>query len=410
MAWIDNETLQRLARELAEPQRLQDAAGLAGAGLQVPMAGLRARAARRELARIEARDGARSPAAKRQAALVAALDTRAAEAAATYARRSIEPPALSKEEAGLVGRVTRDCVPLAGVTLMALDPQNQPLRQTCTGRDGRYALALPGGVEVRLEAREDGKPFWRDDESFAYPAGFRGQRDIETGAATPICNPTGTTAGGTVQMPDLVGLDVGRAVRSIEALGLTLERVEETPSETAGIVLSQRPKAGAAVDRGALVALQAGARDDRPAARVGDLAGRRLSDGLARMAEAEVAPASITLVPGTQAAAVIRASRATAAGDAMHLSVAVPEGEAAKVEVAAALLASGEEGRAIGLDSPEAAVKWLRTAKIASLADAAAAAGEDDATLRKRLALEPRASVVPQRRALLSLATRLRDG
>jgi hypothetical protein len=410
MAGIDNETLQRLARGLAEPERLQDVVALAGAGLQVPIVGLRARAARRELARIEARDGAKSPAAKRQAVLVAALDTRAAEVAATLARRSIEPPALGKEEAGLVGRVTRDCVPLAGVTLMALDPQDQPLRQTCTGRHGRYALALPGGVEVRLEAREDGKPFWRDDKGFAYPAGFRGQRDIETGDGTPICNPTGSTAGGTVQMPDLVGLEVGRAARSVEALGLTLESVEETPSDTPGIVLAQKPKAGAAVDRGAPVALQAGAPDDRPAARLGDLAGRRLTDGLARMAEAGVAAASITLVQGTQRAAVIRDSRATAAGDALHLSVAVPEGEAAKIEVAAALLAVGQEGRAIGLDSPEAAANWLETAKIANLADAAAAAGEDDATLRKRLSLEPRASAAPQRRALLSLVTRLREG
>jgi hypothetical protein len=409
MEQFDTETLQRLVRELTEPLRLHEGAALAGTGLQMPMVTLRARSARHELTRIELRDGAKGPEARRQAALVAALDRRAAETADTLARRSIEPPALTKGEAALVGRITRDCEALAGVTVMVLDAQDEPLRQTCTGRDGRYAVALPGGTEIRLEVREDGKPVWRDGEAFAYPANFRGQRDIEIAEGDPVCSPAAGRDGSAVQMPSLVGLEVRIALQSLEALGLKPSKIDETPSAEPGIVLAQTPKAGSAVERGAEVALQVGAKDDRPAAAVGDLAGTRLDLGLRRMAETRVAPASVSFVRGSDETAVIRDSRANTAGDSLHLTVAVPDGDAARIGVAAEVLAMGEEGRAIGLDSPDAAAKWLETAQIATLTDAATAAGEDDATLRKRLALEPRASVALQRRALLTLATRIRD-
>lgn len=409
MAEIDDETLRNMARQLTEPQRLQEAAGLAGTGLQLPLVSLRAAAARRELRRIELRDGAKSPAAQGQAALVAALYRREVLTAETLARRSVAPVELSRGEAGLTGRITRDRQPLVAVSLMVLDAQDQPLRQTCTGRDGRYAVGVPDTTEVRLEVRDDGKPIYRDNEVFAYPAGYRGARDIEIAEGEPICTPTESGSSDALQMPGLVGMDLKQALRGLEGLGLKPGKIEETPSDRPGIVLDQKPTAGASITRGAEVALQVGAKDERPAAMVGDLAGQSLDTGLRRMAETGVAPASVTFVQGRKGATTIAESRASASGNALHLAVAVGEGEAAKIGVVAAVLAAGDDGKALGLASPEEASRWLEGAKVASLADVSTAAGEDDATLRKRLALEPRASVAAQRRALLTLATRIRD-
>ena len=407
---LDTDMLSRIARAMTDPQRLQEGAALAGTGLLLPAATLRTRSARRELARIEARSGGKAPEAAAQAALVKALAAREAGVADDLARRSAPPPQTGAEEAGLSGRITRDGVPLPGIAVLALDEKDQPLRQTCTGREGRYALALPAAIDLRLELRDDGKALFRDSKGFAYPAPFRGFRDIEIGKADPICTPATTDGGDAVQMPDLVGLTQDAAQKSLRALALKPGTVEMKPSEKPGIVLAQKPAAGEKVARGTEVALQVGAKDDRPSATVGDLKGSTLEVGLAKMAETKVAVASVTLLSGTDGEATVTETRSTASGEGMHLSVAVAKDDAARMKVAAALLASSEEGRALGLEDARKAESWLVEAKIGKIADIAAMAGENDAVLRKRLSLDPRGRVTDQRRALLSLATRLREG
>jgi hypothetical protein len=407
---LDADMLGRIAREMTDPQRLQDGAALAGKGLQMPMASLRTRAARRELARIEARAGGTSPEAQAQAALVTALAAREGRISDDFARRSAPTPVAGAEEAGLSGRITRDGVPLPGMTVLALGEKDQPLRQTCTGREGRYALALPAATDLRLELRAEGKAIYRDATGFAYPPQFRGFRDIEIGKADPVCTPTTTDGGDAVQMPDLIGLRLDEAQKTLRALGLKPGEIDELPSEKPGIVLAQKPAAGEKVTRGKLVTLQVGAKDDRPSAIVGDLKGGTLGDGLAKMAETNVAVASVTLLSGTEREATVTETRSTASGEGMHLSVAVAEDDGARMKVAAALLASSEEGRAIGLEDVRKAESWLAEAKIGKIAEITTVAGENDAVLRKRLSLGPRGQLTDQRRALLSLATRLREG
>jgi hypothetical protein len=409
MASLNNETLQSLARALSQPQRLQEGAALAGAGIQVPMVQLRARAARRELRRIESREGEKSPAAQRQGLVVQALDDRVARSAESLTLRRIPAPSLEKGEMSLVGRVTRDGKPLEGFTLVALHGQGEPLRQTCTGRNGLYSLALPADTEVRLELRQGAKAIWRDEQVAVYPSGHRGQRPIEIGEGEPICHAGEGELSENVQMPRLIGLEQKRAEEALAALGLKLEKLGTSPSDRPGFVLAQEPEAGTGVRRGAAVALKVGAPDGRPAAAIGELAGWKLGEGLRRMGEAEVAIASLTLVEGSAGSAMIRESRITAAGDGLHLTVAVPEGDAARLDLAATVLSQSEEGRALDLASPEAAARWLEAAKISTLAEAAVAAGEDDATLRKRMGGKANQGVAMPRRALLALATRIRE-
>lgn len=427
MANIDTDTLQKLTEALTSTERLQDGAALAGTGLLLPLASLRAHAARRELARVQVREGNRSEAAQRQAALAAALAARAGEVADHFGRRTGPQAEIGEGEAALAGRVTRSGTAMTDVQVVALDGKGKALVRTCSGRDGRYALALPADTDIWLEVRDDGKPCYRDKQPGAYPPAYRGVRDIEIGDAEPVCatdeaagptGPGGSSGPGApgagpapgpqaLQMPDLQGLPLERAARAVEALGLHLGKLSEERSDHPGIVLAQQPEAGAKVRPDSEVGLVVGRDDSRPAANVGALCGNTLNEALKAMAEREVGLASVTIHPGKSRTPSVREQRVAESGDALHLDVVVGGGAAAEVEVAATVLGASPEGLALGLDSAAEAGRWLAKAHIDSLAVLAEAAGEDDAALRRRLSLEPRAKVSGIRRALVATVGRI---
>lgn len=409
MATIDTDMLQKLAESLTAAPRLQEGAALAGNGLLLPLARLRTRSARRELTRVRMRDGGKGPAADRQAALLAGLATREREVAAQFAQRSGPQADPGEGEAALAGRVTRDRQPVVDAEVVALDAKLAAVRRTCTGRDGRYALAVPADTDLLFEVREGGKPRHRDKVPTAFPSAWRGTRDIEIGKSDPVCDPAAPAEPGEeqLQMPQLVGLPLERAVAAVEALGLKVAKVAQQPSERPGVVLGQQPAAGAKVAPQAEVVLTVGRRDDRAAAGLGELRGKTLHEALRAMAEREVSVASVTIVPGTGRTPSVREARMAQAGEAMHLEVAMGGDKTAEVDIAAALIGASPEGLAIGLESGAEAERWLAQSKIGSLAELVEAAGEDDAVLRKRLGLDARARVSGQRRALLAAASRI---
>lgn len=186
---IDNETIGQLAKSLVQPDRLQAAAGLAGAGLQMPYATLRRREAQRELARIVQRDGAKSAGAVRQGAVVASLSKREIQVAADFACRAAPAVQIGPEQASLQGKITCDGVPVMALDVLILDEKRGVVGQTCTGRDGRYGIAVPADHDLRLELRQGEKPVYRDKNSFAFPQGYAGTRDIDIGSADPVCAP-----------------------------------------------------------------------------------------------------------------------------------------------------------------------------------------------------------------------------
>lgn len=408
MATIDTDTLQQLAETLTATGRLQDGAALAATGLVLPLARVRTRSARRELTRVRLREGDKAEAARRQQALVAALATRERSVSEQLARRSGPQAEPGEGEAALAGRITRDGAPLVDVEVVALDAKLAPARRTCTGRDGRYALAIPADADLLFEVREGGKPKHRDKVATAFPAGYRGWRDIELGRSDPVCDPAAPPAGEEqLQMPALVGLPLERALAAVEALGLGEVKVKERVGEP-GIVLAQEPAAGARVAPRAGVALSVGRADERVAANLGELRGKTLGEALDAMAGSDVGVASVTIVAGKGRQAVVRDARVAGAGEALHLDVAAGGEPVTEVDIAAALIGASPEGQAIGLASGAEAARWLAAAQIGSLADLVEAAGEDDAVLRRRLALDGRARVAGPRRALLAAASRIR--
>lgn len=402
---VDDDTLQKIAEALVATPRIQDGAALAGNGLLMPMAALRTRSAKRELVRVREREGGKSDAAVRQAALVAALSTREREVGEAYARRAGPQVEIGEREAALTGRITRDGAPLFDAELVALNGQRESVSRTCTGRDGRYALSIPADMDLTLEVREDGKAQYRDKDPLSYPTGYRGVRDIEIGKAPPVCDSSGSGEDETLQMPGLEGLELDRAEKTIEALGLKLGKVSEEPSDRPGIVLSQDPAAGTKVVRGADVSLWVGRQDGRTAASLGDIKGRTLNEALKAMAKAKVGVASVTIVRGATQTPTVRETRVAESEDALHLEVAVGGEKAAETEVAAAVLAASAE--APDIDSAAAGERWLAEARIDSLETLGKAASEDDPSLRKRLGLSPRADVSGARRALIAAATRV---
>lgn len=190
MIKLDAETIQGLADGVsAGGPRLHEGAGIAGTGLLLPMARLRTRTARRELARTRHRDGGKSDAAREQGALLAGLVAREQNVAAQYAQRAGPQTTPGQGEAALSGRVTRDGKPLFDAEVLVLDAKLAQLRRTCTGRDGRYSLALPADQDVLFELRQGGRATYRDKTPEAYPPGYRGQRDLEIGKADAVCDP-----------------------------------------------------------------------------------------------------------------------------------------------------------------------------------------------------------------------------
>lgn len=411
MAKIDTETLGKIAEQLARPQRIQDAAALAGTGLILPFATVRSRAARLEWRRMEMLNGEKSDEAQHAARNAAVLARREREIAADFARRSGPDVEIGEGEAILRGRVTRDGVPVAGVMLVVLGEGGKPARQTCTDREGRYAVAVPADTDLKIEIREEKKPVFRDKEAAAYPPGYSAARDIDIGQAQPPCDtPDTEPPAEVIQMPALVGQDIENATKTIKALGLEVGKVDEKPSDRHGIVLDQDPAAGVRVKPGAIVSLTVGTRKGWTADQVGDLKGRTLTDALKAMEEAKVALGSLTIVHDGTRTPTVRAATPTETGDALHLEVAVTGADASALNVAAVLLAHSEEGRALELNSVAKASRWLADAGITSLDGLSDAAAEDDAKLRARLSLEKAQKVAGQRKALVAVTSRLRKG
>ena len=409
---FDAKTIQQLAEGMSEGSRLHEGAGIAGTGLLLPLARLRTRAARRELARIRTREGERSDAARAQAALVAGLTAREQDAARLFAQRAAPMATPGPAEAAIAGRVTRDGQPLFDVEVLVLDAKLQPLRRTCTGRDGRYALALAADQDLLFELREAGKAIYRDKSAQAYPAGYRGQRDFEVGRAAPVCEPAPPPdpTQQTLHVPDLGGLTRDRAAKLLSALGLKPGMVSERVSARVGLVIEQHPKAGEVAQPGSAVDLVLGRKDDKPGLQLGALKDQPLKQALRLLREQGLTLHSVTVRTGSTRTPLVQAAREAGAAQGTHLDVTVAGGkaaESAEAELLAALLLASPEGQAMGLDSAAKASRWLTRAKIASLKDLAAAAGEDDAALRKRLGLDAGQDLAGPRQALRLAADRI---
>jgi len=412
---FDGDKLQELAKALTATTRLQDSAGLAGHGLLQPLAGLRTRSARREQARLTGREGAQSDAVQRQSSLVAALALREQAIVAEYTRRAAPQAQVGEAEAQVGGRITRAGEPLfdAEVLVRIADKPEGAVARTCSGRDGRYVLAVPADAELLFEVREQGRASFRDTQGTAYPPAWRATRDIDIDGAPPVCDPVDrveTPGTETLQMPALVGLLLARAWQAVDALGLKAGQVLEQVSDRAGVVLAQAPAAGAKGPPGTDLTLTVGRDDSRPAAALGELRGKTFSDVLHAMADKEVAVASVTLVAGKGPTPYVRDSRVSDTGQALHLTVAVEDGGEREVDAAALLIGTTPEGLAIGLESGAEAARWLNEAKITALKDLQAAASEDDAVLRKRLGLEARAKLGGPRRVLVTAASLITRG
>ena len=259
MPKLELDDLQGLIKQVAA-DRLLDAAATAGTGVAAPLVALRARAARRELTRLELREGRGSAEAERVRGLVAALDRRARETGDELGRRLGPRAEAGPEHAAIDGVVTRGGVPVAGASVrVSSDGDHNPPEadpETRTTRDGRFSLRVLAEVAVRLAVEVDGKNVHRDEQALGYPGRFRAFRRIEIEPAAPDLD-GGKEDGRTLKIPSLVGLDLKRAERLLAKTGLTLGEVTEARGE-AGIVQRQTPEAGASGRPGDAVAIVIG--------------------------------------------------------------------------------------------------------------------------------------------------------
>jgi eukaryotic-like serine/threonine-protein kinase len=92
--------------------------------------------------------------------------------------------------------------------------------------------------------------------------GSSGTVGVQSGISAQISNAVRSATLGTVVVPHVVGLDQARATASIEGVGLQALAHIEPSARPAGVVLTQNPRPGVRLGRGALVGLtvSAGAR------------------------------------------------------------------------------------------------------------------------------------------------------
>jgi PASTA domain len=453
MAADQGDNLDRLAELLQQGGRVSDAIGLAGTALTAPLLAVRRRQAALEAARTESRlgpDHAETKERQAQARLVAA---RGAEWKQDLARQSLQRPDLA-ENAGLYGRVTRNGEPLGGLIVSALADGGEIVAHSCTGVDGDYSLSVSGSDPVRVELRQDKVAIFRDKTGFPYPPYRATHRDIELSRARPPCpdeepattpatkegggstTPTAMTpptagtstpnTGGTppkgeppkvepapqpagLQMPNLVGMPVSRAIETIRALGLEMGDRRSKRGKEPDLILAQDPGAGTPVERGAKVRLVISEAEAGPAKDIGDLTGRTLHQAVTEIGKAGAGIASVTVSTDGSKTPTVVAATPDAAGSGVHIEISTTGGNARMMDIAATVIGQSPEGAALGLQGKAAAAEWLARHKLTSLADLAEVAAMEDVPLRRRLRLGAQGDIVAARKLLQAVVARIRE-
>jgi hypothetical protein len=400
--------LEQLQRAFARPERIADGALLAGSALAMPLVSVRRRQARMEAARAEARLGADHPETKRRHAQAAKLATRAEQLSGEIDRQKLQKPPLG-DQAGLYGRVTRDGAPCPALAVAILDEQGEMLVHSCTGRDGGYALSFPPGKKVRIEIRDTDRRLFRDDGASEYPPYRAVHRDIEMSKAKPIC-PGDKPADykGAVQVPGLVGMDIGAAERNLRALGLAIGKRRTRKAEKDGIVLEQDPVAGTPVAAGSAVDLVVSKADEKPASRVPDLTGRSLHQAVGEVLKAGAEIGSVNISSDGGKTVKVQASNPDETGDKVHLHVSAGAGDSVMGNVVATVLATTAEAAAIGLGSKAATADWLKKHKLTNIDRIGETLAMEDAALRKHFRMKADEAVGSVRGLLQAAVSRVR--
>lgn len=259
MAKFELDRIDALVKGLTTA-RLLDSGALAGTGLVAPLVTLRARSARRDLTRLEMRDGPESDTVKRQTDLVAVLDSRSVEIVDDLERRLGPQVEAGADEAVIDGRVMQRGKAVAAATV-SIGVGDKGSSQAVTGRDGRFSIAIPAGADVRLAVAVGDQTIFRDDNALAYPAGYRAYRTIDLDDAGPVRD-DGVPDEGSVEVPMLIGDEREKAEKRLAEAGLKIGRVTLVAGKV-GVIVGQAPKAGAKVKLGDAVALRVGKGEDR---------------------------------------------------------------------------------------------------------------------------------------------------
>lgn len=442
MAMEQGDNLDKVEELLRQGGRIADAVGLAGTALAAPLVGLRRRQAALEAARTERRLGPDHPETKQRQAQARIAAARGVEWQQEIARQSLQRPDLG-ENAGLYGRITRRGEPLAGLIVSALNEDGGVVAHSCTGLDGDYSLSLPGRDAVRIELRQERVAIFRDKTGFPYPLYRATHRDIELSRSGPPCPDdepavvTDTKGDGTtttvvtpapdapptgeppkdqsalqpagLQMPNLVGMPVSRAIETIRALGLEMGDRRTKRGREPDLVMAQDPAAGTPVERGAKVGLVVSIAEPKPASGVGDLTGRTLHQAVTEIGKAGAGIASVTVSTDGAKTPTVVAATPDAAGSGVHIEISTTGGDAKMMDIAATVIGQSPEGAGLGLQGRAAAAEWLARHRLASLADLAEVAAMEDAPLRRRLRLGAQGDIVAARKLLQAVVAKIRE-
>jgi len=257
---------QALGEELRRVGEIADRVRLAGFGLSQPLLQMRRGQLEREVARVKSRRGEDHPEVARADAALAAVTRRAAVFDAELGRARVDRPVPKTDtSAGISGQVVRSGTPVEGLTVTAW-AGSERADFACTDRHGAFVLDVPSAQSIVLSVRDaTGAELYRDLSGETLLPGQQRYREIDLDrAGRPCPEPDGgpTPEPERFKLVNVVGQTEGDALALLRAQGLQVGEISRQPSpESPGLVLAQKPRAGALVQRGDQVALVVGEHD-----------------------------------------------------------------------------------------------------------------------------------------------------
>jgi hypothetical protein len=240
--------LQKLKGMVPEPQEAHGLVLLLGNGLGEAMAGMRARQARLELARAEAR---RSASLEARRADVEASDAAVRVAQAEIRRLRVSEPPAGDGTVAVYGHVLHDGDPVRGA-VVALVADDEVLVRIETDKAGSFALSVNSERALSLRISIGRKVVYRDDEATITPGPLAAYRLVELADSTTHA-PTRRAYGADEQpgpsrpLPKTGG-SLPRVLKELAARGVRVARVWLSASDDAAPKVTEISEVDGGVD------------------------------------------------------------------------------------------------------------------------------------------------------------------
>lgn len=308
-------TDEAFAEEILNIPPVADRSRLVGLDRTGLMARAKERSLRRELATKTAKLGSESPQVRALEERLRLQQAFRAQIQAETQRSEVVPPERRADAFILHGRVVdRHRIGQPDLTVSAIDRDGQVETFACTDARGSFTLTVPadenrGGRQVFLQvSNRDRSILYRGTKGHSVVAGQVVYREIVLGEQEERkpCPPPPEPEPETVQVPDITGQSEADATSHLQAARLSIgERQTRPDPNRIGLVIAQKPKAGAEVPIHTAIDLVIGV--DRPR-KIPKITGLKVRSARRKLAGSGLSVGRVTEQPGEREGVVLKQS------------------------------------------------------------------------------------------------------